>query len=117
MALSTLNDIDVLHTRLIAAGESWSDLNAAASAWEDTTKTLLAEITLNFFVAGIEGPKQSRVEAEMRALASSTYRAHLTQAVEARRLANKARVGYDGMRVYCELVRTAESTRRAEMRL
>ena len=95
---------------IVKKGEAWSDAEAAASLLEETRKTVLAA----------EMAKQGDMpvsKAEMHALASDVYRRHVVSMVEARRAANKARVGYDGAKAMMELARSAEATRRAEMGL
>lgn len=100
---------DVLARRMVEAGEEWADKDAAASLLEETRKSLLAEL-----MTGRDGSVNAR---EIEALASPTYRLHVTNMVTARRDANRARVRYDGIKVLAELRRSAESTKRAEMTL
>jgi hypothetical protein len=49
--------------------------------------------------------------------ADQEYMKHIADMVEARKKATKARVKYDAYKVQIELLRSAESTRRAEMGL
>jgi len=101
-------DPQALASQFEQAGHNWADLNAAAEVLEDTAKTLLAEIALEYM------PKVGAVsKAEMEAKASNRYQSHLSQATEARRLSNRARVSYDAMRVQIDLIRSKESTERA----
>ena len=65
----------------------------------------------------IAGGSASVAAAEKAAYASEKYYTHINAMVEARREANRARVRYDSLRVYAELRRTTEATRRAEMQL
>jgi hypothetical protein len=95
---------------IVRKGEAWADAEAAASLLEETRKTVLAG----------EMAKQGDIavsKAEMHALASEPYRQHVASMVEARRVANKARVAYDGAKAMMELARSAEATRRTEMGL
>lgn len=95
---------------IVKKGEAWADAEAAASLLEETRKTVLAG----------EMAKQGDIavsKAEMHALASEGYRQHVAAMVEARRVANKARVAYDGAKAMMELARSAEATRRTEMGL
>lgn len=105
-----ITDPRPLTDRLIEAGESWADLNAAASALENSVDTVLAQILTDHF---------DKPEWKAKALAKSDKRYWniLADAVEARQKANKARVRYDSGKAYVELARSAESTRRAEMSL
>ncbi len=103
-------DPDVLHARLVNLGETWSDANAAADLLEETKKSVLAEIArgMNF---------DSRIEREEAALASKAYKDHIDGMVDARRIANRARVNYEAAKMWIELARSVESTRRAELTL
>ena len=98
---------DEIHDRLVKAGEEWADQDAAASLLEETKKTVLAEL-----MTALEGSVASR---ESEALADPVFKLHVTHMVAARKAANRARVKYDSAKAWCELVRTQESTRRAEM--
>lgn len=102
---------DTLHQRLVDLGEDWADKNAAADLLEETQKTLLAKLTID---ATLRGAK-SVAAAEMVAKSSDEYAAHLVATNEARRIANRARVAYDAAKVWVEMARTLESSRRAEM--
>ena len=112
--MSELNDLLKDPARfaqaIVRKGEAWADAEAAAALLEETRKTVLAS----------EMAKQGDMpvsKAEMHALASDVYRQHVASMVEARRAANKARVGYDGAKAMMELARSAEATRRAEIGL
>lgn len=95
--------------RLRLAGENWADREAAASLLEETRKTVLAEL-----MNQLEGSVASR---ESVALADPSYRLHLVNMVTARKEANRAKVNFDSAKAWIELTRTAESSRRAEMKL
>lgn len=101
---------DEIHERLRIAGEEWADKDAAASLLEETKKTLLAELMLS-------APGSSQAAKEMEALAHPRYREHLLSMVAARKEANKVKVRYDTGKVWAELKRSAESTKREEMRM
>lgn len=106
-----MNDFDpeAIFQKLLEAGESWADKEAAAEVLEETKKTVLAEI-----MGGFQG---STAERERNALADGAYKHHLKTMTAARKEANRARVRYDSMKVLAELRRTQESTRRAEASL
>jgi multidrug resistance efflux pump len=108
-----MNTIDPreLTERLRRAGEEWADLNAAAEVLEETKPILLAQIASTHANAG------SMAKAEMLAKADPRYADHVGLMVSARKDANKARVKYDSGKAYVELVRSAEASRRAEMKL
>ena len=102
-------DTEQIHERLVTAGESWADLDAAASLLEETKKSVLAEL-----MNKAEGSMAAR---ESEALADAVYRHHVTTMVTARKEANRAKVRYDSAKAWVELMRTQESTRRAEMNM
>jgi len=95
--------------RMRLAGEEWSDLDAAANMLEETRKSVLAEL-VNQSKGGSIAAKESE------ALADPAYKLHITNMVNARKEANRARVKYDTARAWVELVRTSEATKRAELR-
>lgn len=95
--------------RMRLAGEEWSDLDAAAAILEETRKSVLAEL--------VNQSKGSSIAAkESEALADPVYKLHITNMVNARKDANRARVKYDTSKAWVELVRTFEATKRAELR-
>jgi hypothetical protein len=95
---------------IVQRGELWADCNAAADLLEETKGTLLAKITKEH----LDLPAW---KAEAMAKADPRYEEHIKSMVDARRLANLARVKYDGAKAMGEFARSAESTRRAEMNL
>lgn len=95
--------------RMRLAGEEWSDLDAAANMLEETRKSVLAEL-MN------QSQASSMAARESDALADPAYKLHVTNMVNARKDANRARVKYDTARAWVELVRTSEATKRAEMK-
>ena len=95
--------------RMRLAGEEWSDLDCAANLLEESRKSVLAEL-VNQSSGGSIAAKESE------ALANPAYRLHITNMVNARRDANRARVRYDTAKAWVELVRTSEATKRAELR-
>lgn len=100
-------DPDRIYKQLADAGEDWADKQAAAELLEETKKTVLAELKNKE-----HGTQDAR---ESAALASPTYKLHVTNMVTARKEANRAKVKYDSMKVLAEMRRTQESTRRAEI--
>lgn len=102
-------DPEAIYNKLVEAGEDWVDKDAAANAYEETKKTVLAELMNSF--------QGSTAERERHGLAAAEYKLHLTRMNSARKEANRARVRYDSMKVLAELRRTEQSTRRAEMNL
>lgn len=98
--------------RLIEVGEQWADMDAAASALEETAKSVLGKLVLENASDGMPIGK-----AEHAARATTEYREHVDKMVEARRKANRARVRWIVGQSHVELMRSLESTRRAEMNL
>jgi hypothetical protein len=113
---------DRLAQAVANAGYNWSELDGAASALEETKKTLLAKLTLGYMefgMAGGEGAKAgkplTRAEAEVRAMADKRYVEFVTSMVKAREQAHRARVKYDTGKIYIEMLRSRQATLRAEM--
>lgn len=109
---------------VIALGEAWAEQDAAASSLEETRKSLLAKVTLEYIEGGLrsgalgEKPKAMPVsQAELKALADPRYEAHLELMVQARREANIHRVRYDLGRMRIELMRSLQATLRNEMHM
>lgn len=105
---STLGDPARFAQSIVSRGELWADANAAAELLEETKGTLLAKIFKEHF-------DKPAWKAEAEAKGDTRYEEHVTRMVDARRLANLARVRYDGAKAMGEFARSAESTRRAEM--
>ncbi len=103
-------DVDRLFADLIESGEAWADAEAAAELREETKKSVLSELKL------MSGEK-SDAARETEALASQRYRQHITEMVETRHQANRAKVRYTAIQTLAEMLRTKESTRRAEMNM
>lgn len=97
-------------SRLIEVGEAWADQDAAASLLEELRKSVLGKLVLEFTAGGMPAGK-----AEHAAHDAQEYREHVAAMVEARRKATRARVRWDTGRAHVELMRSAESTKRAEM--
>jgi hypothetical protein len=105
-----MSDPTEISTRLTKLGHEYADKEAAASLLEETRKSLRSQIALKFLADTGAANK-----AEMMAEATEEYVAHLKSMVEARRQANIADVNYSAARVWVDLVRTKEATKRAEM--
>lgn len=104
-------DPNEITERMRLAGEEWADEEAAASLFEETRKSVLAEL-----MNREEWKGMSMAAKESLALAEPAYRLHIANSVAARKKANMARVKYDTARAWIELIRTAEASKRAEMR-
>lgn len=103
-------DSDRAYDALIKAGEDWADKDAAACLLEENRKSVLAKYKN-------ESGEKSDAARETLALCHDNYLEHVAMMVEARRIANRARVKYDSAKVLAEMRRSEESTRRAEMTL
>lgn len=123
-SLKSLIDPEKITKEVIEVGEEWAGLDAGASSLEETKKTLLAKLTLEYKEASRPGgigeapaKKMSVAEAELKALTDPRYEAHLEQMVKAREEANRARVKYDLGKMKIELIRSLQATLRSEMNL
>lgn len=119
--LNSFNPDDISR-QIIEAGERWSDTDAAASLLEETRKSLLAKLTLQYVEEGVPSSKpgvppkpMSQTQAEAKALADERYQLHIRQMVDARKEANTARVRYDTGKLKVELLRSLQATLRQEM--
>ncbi len=97
--------------RMRLAGEEWADADYAASLLEETKKSVLAEL-MNAMPSNL-----SMAAKESVAVTEAAFKLHVVRMVAARRDANKAKVRYDSAKAWIELTRTAESSRRQEMKL
>lgn len=105
-------DPKLISQQLLADGEAWADANAIADLLDESKKSLRSQIAMSVLKeAG------SVNKAEMISEASPEYAEHIVKMVEARKNANKARVRYDTDKAYVELLRSQESTKRAELTL
>jgi hypothetical protein len=114
-------DADKMYRKLLEVGGTWADSKAAYEALEQTSKSILADLTEFFrFPQGQPGvlvPERSRIEREQEALRSKQYRDHLAAVAVAHKTYLRAQVRYESLKTLVELRRSMESTRRAEMRL
>ncbi len=94
-------------------GADWAQKKHAADLLEKSTRAVLAQITNR---CREQDPELTRKEAEDRALGSDEYLSHIYAAVDARRDANLARVKLDALNAMVEAIRSAEATKRAEIR-
>lgn len=106
-------DAEQVAHELSKRGHAWADTHAAAQALEEAQKSVLAEVAADYRKAGTK----SQAEAEGLARASRKYRDFVVEMVEARRVANRARVNFDTYKVWIELIRTKAATERAQMQL
>lgn len=114
-----LKDFDPnrLTQEVITIGETWADADSAASSLEETKKTLLATLQLEYMLEGAGGKPMPVAQSEMRALADPRYEQHLELMVQARKESHRMRVRYDLGRMRLELFRSLQATMRQEMQL
>ena len=103
-------DVDRLYADLLETGETWADAQAAADLLTETRKPLLAELAT-------QAMEKSEAARERLALAAPTYYQHVVKMVDAQHAANRAKVRYVAVQTLAEMLRTKESTRRAEMNM
>ena len=103
-------DPDRVAATLSIRGQKWADAESAFRALEDASKSVLSQCMIG---AG----DVSAAKAEMIARTSPLYAEHLAALDKARHEANFRRVRYDTYRVWIELRRSENATRRAEMGL
>ena len=101
-------DAEQIYAKLIESGDAWSDAEAAADLLERTRPSVLAKLKN-------ETGAKSDAASETLALADQGYIDFVTGMVQARKVANKAKVRYESAKTLSELRRSEESTRRAEL--
>lgn len=103
-------DANELYYKLTEAGNDWADKQAAYNVLDDTKNAVLAQLTLKS-----EAP--SVAAREIEAKASKEYTEHVKKTQDAMKQALKAKVNYESIKIWIELKRSEEATRRAEMKL
>jgi hypothetical protein len=106
------DDVDAAYHQMQHLGSKWADLHAEAEILEEAKKCILATITLYHVDNG-----DAKTTAEVRAHASKEYQDHIKKMVEARRLANQAKIELESVKTHLNLVRTFESSRREELKM
>lgn len=108
--LNQIKDPARLAQAIVARGELWAQAQHAADLLEETRATLLGKLLKESF-------NEPAWKAEAIAKADPRYEQHIQAMVDARRVATLAKVRYDGAKAMGEFIRSAESTRRAEMQI
>lgn len=101
-------DTDRAYAELMDAGNAWADALAAADLLDECRLSVLSECKLL-------SDEKSDAARETEARASTRFKGFLSEMIEARRIANRAKVKYDTLKTLAEMRRTEESTRRAEL--
>jgi hypothetical protein len=95
-----------IYETLTKLGTEWADAQATSELLDETRKSVLAQLAN-------ESNESSMAAKENYALRHEEYRRHLEAMVNAKKVANRARVKYDSAKVYVELLRTKEANERA----
>ena len=103
-------DADKLFHKLTLAGDDWADKQAAYNILEDTKNAVLAKLMT-------KSQATSVAAKEIEAKASDEFTAHVKATQEAMKAALKAKVNYESIKIWIDLKRSEEATRRAEMKL
>ena len=103
-------DANELFRKLQEAGSEWADLQSAANVLEDTTKSVLARLMM-------KSSAPSVAAREMEATASKEYEEHIQATQQAKAKALKAKVRYEGIKVWIDLRRDESATERALMKV
>ena len=104
----TINPDDIYRT-LVEAGEAWAEAQHLAEHYEETKKTLIAQLATASGEPSVAG-------REAYALRHPSFIQHTEDMVDARRQANKAKVRYDSAKILAELRRTQAANERAANR-
>ena len=103
-------DANELYYKLTQAGDDWADKQAAYNVLDDTKNAVLAQLMLKSSATSVAAK-------EIEAKASKEYTDHVKHTQEAMKLALKAKVNYESIKIWIDLKRSEEATRRAEMKL
>ena len=106
-----MKEPEEIYRILLESGNNMADAEHDFRLLSDSTKSLLAQITINVKTE----QNCSMAEAGSVALASSVYRDHLVATSEAHRLAEKAKILYYSSKTLSDLYRSKEATERASM--
>ena len=103
-------DANELYHKLTQAGDDWADKQASYNVLDDTKNAVLAQLMLKSNATSVAAK-------EIEAKASKEYTDHVKHTQEAMKLALKAKVNYESIKIWIDLKRSEEATRRAEMKL
>jgi hypothetical protein len=111
-AIGFVTDPNQVAADIAKAGDAWAEVDHAARLLEQTKAAVFARIKLR-----IKDELGCKIgEAHERALASDEYQDHLHALCDARYAANLARVKFDAEKARFDASRTAEASRREEMK-
>lgn len=103
-------DANELYHKLTEAGNDWADKQAAYNVLEDTKNAVLSRLMLQS-----DAPSVSAREVEAKA--SKEYSDHVKNTQEAMKLALKAKVNYEAIKIWIDLKRTEAANERALAKL
>lgn len=103
-------DVNELFHKLTTAGNDWAEKQAAYNILEDTKNAVLAQLML-------KSQATSVAAKEIEAKASKEFTDHVKSTQEAMKVALKAKVNYEAIKIWIDLRRSEEATRRVEMKL
>jgi hypothetical protein len=106
-------DPNQIATDLDRFGREYAEAYANAKLLEEQKSIVFSTLVLHYREAG---PRVSRADAEDHARTSEEYSVHIETMVEARRRANIAKARWMAVQARFEAMRTAEATRRAELK-
>lgn len=92
-------------------GKAWADMEHAAKLLAGTKGEVFAQLVLKAMDGGM-----SEARAKLAAKGSEEWLDHVYAMLDARHKANLAKITFDAATAEFEALRTAEATRRAEMR-
>jgi hypothetical protein len=103
-------DIEKIYRQMIEDGMQWAEAEAAYNLLYETKKILIARLKQ-------QSNEKSDAARETEALASPEYAEHITKMVQAQERALQARVRYESIKTYTDLLRSQVSLKKAEMAL
>jgi streptomycin 6-kinase len=98
-----------IEERIRLLGLDWADKDGAANLLEETKKSVLSELVN-------QSTSSSVAAKEHDANENPVFKLHVVNMVNARTEANRARVQYESAKLWVDLVRTAEASKRQEMK-
>lgn len=103
---------DLVQRAGIDLGDIWADANAAASLLEETRRSVRARMSRGYRKGGL-----GVSDAEAAAESSPEYVAHVEAMVEARRLADRAKIRLDSFKVAWETAKVVAYVEKQAMKM
>lgn len=109
---------DEIFKKLVEAGENWADAKATRELLDGVTKSVLAQIADDLRQkAVLDGNKPVEARIESDKYLDDRWVKHSASLSDAIGKELKARVRYESMNVWCDLMRSFEATARHEQKL